>query len=553
MAAPGRRQAKDYYRAVRDLTWANIWHDERPKFDGMETSAERERHAGLIRAIGDKGRSPNVDRSEVLQWVHERLEDESEKVRRYAIAAIAKLGSPEESEQLLLGVLRASATERERAAAADALRKLGCLLAPHTDEPMSVDRDAGSIDLAAEFPQQRESLRLHLRCRRGLEELVADELSDVCGTWLEVAEVRSCCVVATVGGHGSLGDAFRLRCFDTLGFELTRSRLSASAVAGAIASPRCESLMATLTRSDREGAPANLRYRLNLRHAETAALAPAKAREIAQRASAANARLLNDARQALWVVDVHAIDAGRAAGQDAFAAVTLRPRVRPNPRTAYQTATFYAGAHPPLAAAMVRMATMGSSGSRSRSSGSDGGGIQGHEVVWDPFCGTAMELIEAAIALPSVARLIGTDVNGAALDIARANVAAAKASGVVRADLETSFVQCDFRALAPPDETTSAAVGRDAPPPLGVGSCSLLISNPPLGRRVKVANLHALFADLFAVAARVLQPGGRLVVINPLRAAPSKGAGPTTLRLESRRMVDLGLRRDCSVEVWRQH
>ena len=33
----------------------------------------------------------------------------------------------------------------------------------------------------------------------------------------------------------------------------------------------------------------------------------------------------------------------------------LRPRVRPNPRLKYQTSTFYAGAHPPLAACMARL------------------------------------------------------------------------------------------------------------------------------------------------------------------------------------------------------
>ena len=35
-------------------------------------------------------------------------------------------------------------------------------------------------------------------------------------------------------------------------------------------------------------------------------------------------------------------------------------------------------------------------------------------------------------------------------------------------------------------------------------SVSLVISNPPLGQRVKVANLHALYSDLFKVAAEAL-------------------------------------------------
>ena len=64
-------------------------------------------------------------------------------------------------------------------------------------------------------------------------------------------------------------------------------------------------------------------------------------------------------------------------------------------------------------------------------------------------------------------------------------------------------------------------------------------------------NLHALYADLFIKAHELLRDGGRLVFINPLRVAP-RGAAAKHLSLESRRVVDLGLRRDCSVEVWRK-
>ena len=83
------------------------------------------------------------------------------------------------------------------------------------------------------------------------------------------------------------------------------------------------------------------------------------------------------------------------------------------------------------------------------------------------------------------------------------------------------------------------------------GSVSLVISNPPLGQRVKVANLHALYSDLFKVAAEALKANGKLVLINPLKARPRAGsAEEARLRLVERHVVDLGLRRDCSVEVW---
>ena len=104
----------------------------------------------------------------------------------------------------------------------------------------------------------------------------------------------------------------------------------------------------------------------------------------------------------------------------------------------------------------------------------------------------------------------------------------------------TTFLNVDFR-----------DGGKACPELLGRGKVDLIISNPPLGQRVKVANLHALYADLFKVASNALRPGtGRLVFINPLRKEPA--AEDESLVLESRRMVDLGLRRPAAVEVWRR-
>jgi tRNA G10 N-methylase Trm11 len=286
----------------------------------------------------------------------------------------------------------------------------------------------------------------------------------------------------------------------------------------------------------------------------------------------------------VWHVDVHLQREARrergaagdmmddAAGPTAL--VELRPRLTPNPRLSYRTSTFYAGTHPPLAAAMVRMA-----------------GVQPDELVWDPFCGTAIELIEASLANPHVQQLVGTDIDGAALAAARAHLEHARALCGVSAP--AALHELDFRA-AP-----------SSVPELRRGAVSLIVTNPPLGRRVKVHNLRAphraapshalrvgpsrtrtappaphtlcpdarvrralpvrlcrralvslfargadaLFADLFRVASEVLRPHGRLVLINPLRAVPARNA---SLQLEARHTVDLGLRHRTGVEVWRK-
>ena len=79
------------------------------------------------------------------------------------------------------------------------------------------------------------------------------------------------------------------------------------------------------------------------------------------------------------------------------------------------------------------------------------------------------------------------------------------------------------------------------------GSISLIITNPPLGRRVRVKDLQGLIADLFKVAATALKPGGRLVFANPLRLTPLD----PSLKMEFRQPIDMG-GFDCRLEMYRK-
>ena len=71
---------------------------------------------------------------------------------------------------------------------------------------------------------------------------------------------------------------------------------------------------------------------------------------------------------------------------------------------------------------------------------------------------------------------------------------------------------------------------------LGAGTVTLIITNPPLGMRVPVADLRRLIEDLFRVAATVLKPGGRLVLVNPLAMATPH----PLLKLQFQQKVDMG-------------
>ena len=100
--------------------------------------------------------------------------------------------------------------------------------------------------------------------------------------------------------------------------------------------------------------------------------------------------------------------------------------------------------------------------------------------------------------------------------------------------VDAKFICCDFRGFAKIEG-------------LGPNTVTLVITNPPMGKRVPIANLRGLIEDLFSVASTVLQPGGRLVFANPLRLE----CRDRSLKLLSRQTVDFG-GFNCRLEVYRK-
>jgi 23S rRNA G2445 N2-methylase RlmL len=211
-------------------------------------------------------------------------------------------------------------------------------------------------------------------------------------------------------------------------------------------------------------------------------------RDVTDRVFALNPTLINDSRSADWQIDIQ--PSSHRQGLE------LTPRLKPDPRFAYRLRDVPAASHPPLAACMARLA----------------GPFQ-KEIIWDPFCGSGLELIECGLC-GGVDRLMGSDISPEAVDIASANLASALGTSI-----PADFFCSDFRSLS-----TSL-------PPV-----SLIISNPPMGRRVPIRNLELLIADLFETARSVLKPGGRLVFANPLPVKPDG----QELKLVYRKKMDLG-------------
>jgi 23S rRNA G2445 N2-methylase RlmL len=210
------------------------------------------------------------------------------------------------------------------------------------------------------------------------------------------------------------------------------------------------------------------------------------AAEVARRAP----ELVNDPRDAPWTARV-AVDPGAAR-----VTLELVPRRDADPRFAWRQGDVPAASHPTLAAALARVA-----------------GARPDDVVWDPFVGSGSELVERARLGPARA-LVGTDLDEQALAVAARNLAAAG----VRAEL----VRAD------------ACAYRPSPAP------TLVITNPPMGRRVARGELGPLLGRFVAHVAHVLAPGGRLVWLTPMPRVTDAAAARAGLVAERDHDVDMG-------------
>lgn len=488
-----KNPAKELYQQLRQLSCARLWEEEVPIFDQADARGRLKRVA-VVRAVGVVfSESGTADEKEqARQWVLSLLDDPEEKVRRYAMAALPKLGAAAREESALHSLLGQKPSERETKFLAKALEKIGgdatlrhqqaSTLPQSSLQKLEANRLRHEQPGQIQFETSLEEHDLHIRleCKAGLEEFVADELHDAAA--FRIVHTRPGAVTISPQVAFSLSDLYRYRCFAEASFQLGRSESAdVESLATIIASSKTQRILASFTAGP-------IRYRLEFTsrgHRRGAV------RELAAAVYRRNPRLLNDSRGALWQIDIHESHRG--------AFVSVRPRLRPDPRFSYRMDDVPAASHPPLAACLVRLA-----------------GSFESEIAWDPFCGSGLELIERA-RFGGVEKAIGTDISEDAIRIAEANfAAAAQPAG------SAHFVCRDFR---------------DYRAITDLRKVSLIITNPPLGRRVPIPNLPQLLEELFAIAGEILIPGGRLVLVNPLRVRPARGSA---LREEYRRRIDLG-------------
>jgi 23S rRNA G2445 N2-methylase RlmL len=505
---------KELYSRLRTLTCEQLWEEEVPRFD-RATAGERMKNVSLIRAVGvvfsESGTAEQ--KNAVRPWLHRLLQDPAEKIRRYAMAALPKIGAGPKEEAELLSLWQTTTLEREKKFLSEALNKIGgsatLEILQQSPAPLRTQQKVQANVARNERPSAVRmdrvlsdfaELKIHLRGRSGLEEIVRQEIEERSESRrkFRVTEVRSGLVVIAPVAPFSLADLYALRCFDTAGFVLgevsfQKGTDATEAFASVIASNLSKHVLETFT----EG---SIRYRLEFvakGHQRGAV------RQIADRAYALAPKILNDARNAPWAIDIHPTGAKDS--------VELRPRLTPDPRLFFRQQDVPAASHPPLAACMARLS-----------------GKADDEIIWDPFCGSGLELIERSL-LGGVRQVYGSDRSEEAIAITKANFAAANLPSV-----KSRFTCCDFRDFGRVEG-------------LGPNSLSLIITNPPMGKRVPIRDLDRLIADLFHTAAAMLRPGGRLVFANPLRIEPAQ----KTLKLQTRRIVDFG-GFNCRLEMYRK-
>jgi precorrin-6B methylase 2 len=449
------------------------------------TAPTRLRLLGVVRRVATATNAPRL-----LAPLLGVLDDPDPRCRRAAFRALGNLGDAS-AEPALIARLTSEALPEQRALV-EALGKLGGLDAARALATLDrTDAELGRRALRAEILIARRALReagdgtielerelgtrtrVAALCRRGLAELLASELRAYAPALRNDGRVD-------VVHAGTLAELFRAR--TALEFALViglDSRLTdpIERIARALAAEDTRGLLTRWTRG-------SLRFRL---HWAAGGHQRALTWNIAKRVGELAPALINDSRDAAWTARVSA----------ASTELLLVPRVQPDPRFDYRVRDVPGTSHPTIAAALARTA-----------------GARVSDVVWDPFMGSGLELVERA-RLGPYARLIGSDIDHSALEAARQNLARAAVDRV-------ELLRGDARTLSP-------------------GAVQLIVTNPPMGRRVTRDGTAGDLLDAFlANAARVLAPGGRLVWLSPFEQRTARAGLAAGFLLAPGPNVDMG-------------
>lgn len=430
------------------------------------------------------------------------VEDPDPKTRRNAILALAHLPGAE-VEGALLGrwaredrseIRRSLADVLGRVGGAASLALLGAVQA--ADDPelaRVVERAVLRLGRTVSRPTELAELdldvtppgpvRVALSCRAGLEPILCDELATYAPRATGPGRVE-------LELAGPLAGVLAARTWLSIAFPLPEEM-------GEVPAALAKALLGGAARRVWETwAERPIRWRL-----AWAAGGPQRAKVLAaaRAVAAADATLVNDPTGSAWEVLV-------TEGKGRIG-VDLVPRLVHDTRFAWRRRDVPAASHPTIAAALARVAS-----------------VRPDDVVWDPFVGSGLELVERAKLGPFSA-MVGTDTDARAIEAARDNLRAAGVRGA---------------RLALADATRHVVRG-----------VTLVITNPPMGRRVARGTSTALLERFVAHVGEVLGPGGRFVWLSPAPKESRKWGRRAGLSLVLARDVDMG-GFSAELQMWRK-
>jgi 23S rRNA G2445 N2-methylase RlmL len=445
----------------------------RAGLDDPEARARRAAISSLAKVAGARAEDAILARLTALLAMQGRVGKDAKDVPdgaevRACLAALGKIGGVASRE----AIARVPGEDRET----KRLREEALLKIDRT----TVRTVDSVIDGSAPAPA---GLRVWLRCRAGIEEILAEECAEI----LPDLRARAATAGLVEGDMtGSLDQLLLLRTAIRVGFPLKFVRGAAGVEAAekalieAMSSELAFSIFRTWTRGP-------LRYRIDWAQAGHRRASTFRA---AKAIAAKRPELANDPTGSPWEVVIRE----HGGGID----IELWPRALPDHRFDWRTGDVPAASHPTLAAALARVA-----------------GVRPDDVVWDPFVGSGSELVERA-RRGRYARLFGTDLDPRAIAVARENLRAAGIEGA-------TLAQLDARTFEPPARPT------------------LILTNPPMGRRLSsFEEVEQLYAEVLLRAARLLTDDGRFVWISPVPDKTATLAASMGLRETLRQRVDMG-------------
>lgn len=450
--------------------------------------AVRPARGHIVRVLGKIARAGN--RPELAHRLISLLHDADLKSRKNAILALGGISTPE-AQEALLDLWKEELRPEHRRAVAAALGKIGgtraleALSAFRTEEPELSTILAKSRMMIGRTLTRSELSGIDGDVVTGSPSPLLLRCRDGLETILaqEFDESWHPSVIAPgvvrVTLSRPLKDIFRARTFISAAFMLPDvSGETDDAVVRSLCGGAAQRIFRTWTRG-------SVRYRIewaDAGHRRSAVWS------CARRISEKCPDLVNDPTDSVWEAVVRRTKKG--------VKIELVPKKLQDERFRYRGTDVPAASHPQLSAALARVA-----------------GVRPDDTVWDPFVGSGTELIERAMAGP-YRRLYGTDISDEALRAARANLESANVRDAV-------LTKGDCIQTSPP-------------------SVTLIITNPPMGRRVERGSMKWTLDRFLEHAAKMLTPGGRLVWVSPLPKVHATSAQRLGLKTAFTQNVDMG-------------